>query len=161
MAEQPDAVLRRESRAVDTMVTESVRIKSEVVSADEREGDLRRILNFGHTIGHALEAETGYASFLHGEAVAVGMRGAAHLGLLAGACDTATRDAILDAVALYGPLPSHSGIRAENLAARLRGDKKTVHGKVHFVLPEQIGKVCIVSGLDEKMVVEAIRAALA
>jgi 3-dehydroquinate synthase len=161
MADQPGAVLARDPGAVDAMVSESVRIKSEVVSADEREGDLRRILNFGHTIGHALEAETGYTRFLHGEAVAFGMRGAAHLARLAGVCDAATRDAILAAVALYGPLPPHSGVSAENLAARLRGDKKTVHGKVHFVLPERIGKVRIVSGLEETLVIEAIQAALA
>ena len=161
MARRPEAVRAREPRAVDTMVAESVRIKSGVVSADEREGDLRRILNFGHTIGHALEAETGYGRFLHGEAVAFGMRAVAHLGSLAGVCDSATRDSILGAVALYGPLPALEGIRAENLAARLRGDKKTVHGKVHFVLPERIGSVRIASGLDEKMVIEAIQAALA
>ena len=63
---------------------DSVRMKAEVVSADEREGDLRRILNFGHTFGHALEAETAYARFLHGEAVAFGMRAAAHLAEITG-----------------------------------------------------------------------------
>ncbi len=161
MAERPDAVRAREPGVVETMVAESVRIKAEVVSADEREGGLRRILNFGHTAGHALEAETGYAGFLHGEAVAFGMRAAAHLGRLAGVCGASTAQSILDAVALYGPLPPLDGIRAGNLAARLRGDKKTVHGKVHFVLPEQIGKVRVVSGLDEKIVLQAIQAALA
>jgi 3-dehydroquinate synthase len=161
MAEESRAVLAREARAVDTMVAESVRIKAEVVSADEREGDLRRILNFGHTAGHALEAETGYTRFLHGEAVAFGMRAAAHLGLLAGVCGASTRDSILDAVARYGPLPALEGVTAANLAARLRGDKKTVHGKVHFVLPEQIGRVRIVSGLDPGLVIEAFQAALA
>lgn len=161
MAGQPDAVRARAPGAVDRMIAESVRIKAEVVSADEREGDLRRILNFGHTVGHALEAETDYTRFLHGEAVAFGMCAVAHLGRLAGVCDAATCQAILDAVALYGPLPPLDGIAAGNLAARLRGDKKTVHGKVHFVLPVEIGKVRIVSGLDEKLVLEAIRAALA
>ena len=70
------AVLAREPRTVDRMIAAAVRIKAEVVSADEREGDLRRILNFGHTVGHALEAETHYERFLHGEAVAFGMRAA-------------------------------------------------------------------------------------
>lgn len=160
MAEDSAAVRAREPRAVDTMVQESVRIKAEIVSADEREGDLRRILNFGHTVGHALEAETGYTRFLHGEAVAFGMAAAAHLGCLAGVCATATRDAILGAVAQYGPLPPLDGVRAENLAARLRGDKKTVRGRVHFVLPEEIGEVRMVSGLDDTLVLEAIQAAL-
>ena len=74
-----DAVLAREADALDYVIGESVRIKAEVVSADEREGDLRRILNFGHTFGHALEAETAYQRFLHGEAVAFGMRAAVYL----------------------------------------------------------------------------------
>ena len=69
-------MLAREPDAVDRIIAESVGIKAEVVSADEREGGLRRILNFGHTFGHALEAETGYTRFLHGEAVAFGMRAA-------------------------------------------------------------------------------------
>src|ERR1035441_2666039 len=73
------SVLERKPATVDHIVGESVRMKAEVVSSDEREGDLRRILNFGHTFGHALEAETGYTRFLHGEAVAWGMRAAVYL----------------------------------------------------------------------------------
>src|SRR5262249_18259142 len=73
-------VRARRPAAVDHIIAESVRMKAEVVSSDEREGDLRRILNFGHTFGHALEAETQYRRFLHGEAVAWGMRAAIYLG---------------------------------------------------------------------------------
>ena len=76
LAERRADVLARKAGAVDRIIADSVRMKAEVVSADEREGDLRRILNFGHTIGHALEAETAYTRFLHGEAVAFGMRAA-------------------------------------------------------------------------------------
>src|SRR5208283_4928039 len=75
-----DEVLAQSPEIVDRIIAESVRIKAEVVSADERESGLRRILNFGHTFGHALEAETGYTRFLHGEAVSFGMRTAIHLG---------------------------------------------------------------------------------
>ena len=67
---------------VDRMICDSVRIKAEVVSGDEKEQDRRRILNFGHTFGHALEAETGYSRFLHGEAVAWGMKAATLLGAM-------------------------------------------------------------------------------
>src|SRR5271155_1812770 len=73
------AVLAKTPATVDRIISDAVRIKAEVVSADEREGDLRRILNFGHTIGHALEAETQYTRFLHGEAVAFGMSAATAL----------------------------------------------------------------------------------
>src|SRR6202161_4010600 len=71
-----DGVLRQDPEIVDRVIADAVRIKAEVVSADEREGDLRRILNFGHTFGHALEAETKYERLLHGEAVAFGMQAA-------------------------------------------------------------------------------------
>ena len=79
LVERKDAVLAQDPAVVDHIVGESVRIKAEVVSADERESGLRRILNFGHTFGHALEAETKYTRFLHGEAVSWGMRAATHL----------------------------------------------------------------------------------
>ena len=79
---------------LDRIIAESVRIKAEVVSADEKEGDLRRILNFGHTVGHALEAETRYQRFLHGEAVAFGMNAATELASLVGLLDHSSRDSI-------------------------------------------------------------------
>jgi len=132
-----------------------------VVSTDEREGDLRRILNFGHTFGHALEAETGYARFLHGEAVAWGMRVAVYLAESTGHLSAEDAVEILDQIRLYGPIPPLDGIPAENLLARLVHDKKTVQGKVHFVLPVRIGEVTVVSGIDEKLVLQAIRTALA
>jgi 3-dehydroquinate synthase len=154
-------VLAQAPEVVDRMIGESVRIKAEVVSADARESDLRRILNFGHTYGHALEAETRYLRFLHGEAVAFGMRAAVHLAQLTGHLPADEGSRILDTIAAYGPIPSLQGISAENLLARLATDKKTLQGKVHFVLPEKIGQVKIVSGLDETAMLAAARAALA
>jgi len=158
---QRDAVLAKEPAVVDRIIEESVRIKAEVVSADERESGLRRILNFGHTFGHALEAETAYARFLHGEAVGFGMRAAAHLARSVGEVADSDAAGILDAVDRYGPLPSLRGIPAERIAARLVSDKKTIQGKVHFVLPRRIGEVAIVSGVDDGAVLAAIRSALA
>ena len=80
MRREPQRVLAHTPGVVDRMICDSVRIKAEVVSGDEKEQDRRRILNFGHTFGHALEAETGYSQFLHGEAVAWGMKAASLLG---------------------------------------------------------------------------------
>jgi 3-dehydroquinate synthase len=150
----------REPAAVDHIIAESVRMKAEVVSSDEREGDLRRILNFGHTFGHALESETQYRRFLHGEAVAWGMRAAIYLGEMTGYVSAEDSLEMLNLLAAYGPIPPVTGIPAENLVARLVHDKKTVQGKVHFVLPVRIGEVTVVSGIDEKPVLEAIRSAL-
>lgn len=154
-------ILARSPDLVERMICESARIKAEVVSADERESDLRRILNFGHTFGHALEAETNYSRFLHGEAVAFGMRAAVYLAEMTGWLANDESREIVSAIALYGPIPSLEGISAANLVARLASDKKTLRGQVHFVLPERVGQVVIVSGLDEKVLLAAAQAALA
>jgi 3-dehydroquinate synthase len=153
-------ILAREPEAVDRIIADAVRIKAEVVSADERESGLRRILNFGHTFGHALEAETGYTRFLHGEAVAFGMRAATHLGGMTGHLSAEDSLAILLTLDLYGPIPPLDGISAENLLGRLVHDKKTIRGNVHFVVPVRIGEVEVVSGIDERMALAAIRNAL-
>lgn len=153
-------VLTRDPEVVERMIAESVRIKCEVVSADEREGGLRRILNFGHTVGHALEAETEYRRFLHGEAVGIGMKAAAHLSHLAGSLGPAARDEILETVDHYGPFPELSGIEPESLMARLEKDKKAVQGAVHFVLVTRIGETEVVAGIEAAAVREAIRLAL-
>ena len=161
LAEHRDAVLGRKADAVDRIIADSVRIKAEVVSADEKESDLRRILNFGHTFGHALEAETGYRRFLHGEAVAWGMRAAIYLGERTGYVSAEECIEMLDMIKRYGPVPPLEGIGAGNLLARLAHDKKAVLGAVHFVLPVRVGEVTIVSGVLEKTVLEAIESALA
>lgn len=160
LAEHREEILARKPEAVDRIIADSVGMKAEVVSVDEREGDLRRILNFGHTFGHALEAETGYTRFLHGEAVAFGMRAAIYLGEITGHCSAEDSVDMLDLLQLYGPIPALGGISPENLVARLAHDKKTVQGRIHFVLPVRIGEVTVVSGVDEEAVREALRSAL-
>jgi 3-dehydroquinate synthase len=159
--ESAESVLAQHPALVERVIGDAVRIKAEVVSADEREGDLRRILNFGHTVGHALEAETGYTRFLHGEAVAFGMRAATAIAQRTGDLATADRASIERVIAKYGPIPSVDGISAERLAQRLSADKKTVQGKVHFVLPTCIGEVRIASGIDPRLVIESIEEVLA
>lgn len=161
LAEHSSDVLARRPEAVDHIIAESVGIKAQVVSADERESGLRRILNFGHTFGHALEAETGYTRFLHGEAVAFGMRAAVYLAQMSGHLSAEDAVDILEAVRLYGPIPSLAGIAAERLLARLASDKKTIQGRVHFVLPEHIGEVRVESGIGDEPALAAIQAALA
>jgi 3-dehydroquinate synthase len=161
LAERADDVLAQRPEVVDHIVAESVRIKAEVVSADERENGLRKILNFGHTFGHALEAETKYIRFLHGEAVSWGMRAATYL-----ACDLkllGDRDGeeMLAALDRYGPIPTVAGIEAHALQARLVKDKKTIRSRVHFVLPVRIGEVVVRTDVPDAPVTRAIEAALA
>ena len=153
-------VLKLDPAIVDSIIADAVRIKCEVVTDDEREGDLRRILNFGHTIGHALESETAYSVFLHGEAVAFGMHAATELAVSLGMLDRSTGDRIRRVVSAYGVIPSTQGIAAENLVARTRGDKKTVQGKVHYVLPVAIGEVKVVSNVPDETVLAAVRIVL-
>jgi 3-dehydroquinate synthase len=160
MLSRREDVLKHAPDIVDRMIADSVRIKAEVVSADEKEGDLRRILNFGHTFGHALEAETGYTRFLHGEAVAWGMSAATRLARMESLLDAADEAAILECVNSYGPIPPLEGLDPLRLAARLKGDKKTIQGKVHFVLPDRIGHVRITAQVDERLVLSAIESAL-
>jgi 3-dehydroquinate synthase len=156
----PERVLAQEPSTLERIIAGAVRIKAEVVTADEREGDLRRILNFGHTFGHALEAETGYERLLHGEAIAWGMHAATILAERSGRLSAAEADRIHDVVVRYGPIPSLEGVHASRLAARLRSDKKTVQGRVHFVLPVRIGAVEIATGIDDALVLDSIRTAL-
>src|SRR5437763_2291503 len=123
LAESSAAVLARQPEAVDRIIADSVRMKAEVVSSDEREGDQRRILNFGHTFGHALEAETGYTRFLHGEAVAFGMRAAVYLGEQTGYVSAEDSVEMLETIDSYGPIPPLAGINPESLLARLLHSK--------------------------------------
>ena len=153
-------VLAMTPDVLDQMIASAVRVKAEVVSADERESDLRRILNFGHTIGHAIEAETQYCRFLHGEAVAWGMIAATHLAVFCGMLDVASTARVVQTVKAFGPLPDASDLDPQHLISRLAKDKKTLQGEVHFVLPTRIGEVKVVSGIDPALVHKAIDAAL-
>jgi 3-dehydroquinate synthase len=147
--------LRRDEATLEWVIAESVKLKAEVVSSDERESGLRRVLNFGHTIGHALEAETKYRRFLHGEAIAWGMIAAAHIAATVGRIDINAARRISDAVIGLGPLPK-VGVRSRNILRLLRADKKTRDGSVHFVLPREIGKVEIVNDVPDQVVIEAV-----
>ena len=148
-------ILKRDPVELEGLIAQSVKLKAEVVSADEREGGLRRVLNLGHTIGHALEAETGYRSLLHGEAVAWGMIAATNIALTVGRTDSVTAGRIADAVLSLGRLPELK-VRARKILARLQADKKTQGGVVHFVLPREIGKVEIAADVPDGVVIGAV-----
>ena len=148
-------ILKRDPAELEWLIAQSVKLKAEVVSADEHEGGLRRVLNLGHTIGHALEAETGYRKLLHGEAVAWGMIAATNIALSVGRTDSVTAGRIGDAVLSLGRLPELN-VSTAKIIGRLQSDKKTQNGVVHFVLPREIGKVEISSDVPESAVVGAV-----
>ncbi len=147
--------LRRDPVMLEWVIAESIKLKAEVVSTDERETGLRRVLNFGHTIGHALEAESRYRRFLHGEAIAWGMIAATEIAKEMGVCADATRRRIGDAVLRAGALPRVVA-RGKDILGRLATDKKTREGLVHFVLPRELGKVEIVNHVPPSLVLAAV-----
>ena len=138
------------------VISRCCKIKAAVVEADEKESDLRRILNFGHTIGHAVEAVSGY-TLAHGSAVAMGMVAEAKLAVLKGILENREQERLENLIREYG-LPV--AIPPEYDRARIREylltDKKTIGGKVFFVLPASIGKVIITDQIEAGMVAEVL-----
>ncbi|MDA8156384.1 MAG: 3-dehydroquinate synthase [Actinomycetota bacterium] len=127
------------------IVATSCRIKAQVVSRDERESGLRAILNYGHTVGHAIETLTNYKKYLHGEAVAIGMCAEAEIASRKGLITRPEVEQIQSVVEAYG-LPSSlpKGLLKRNdIAKAMTLDKKVLAGEVRMVLPERIGKVLI------------------
>jgi 3-dehydroquinate synthase len=149
-------VFNRDPHVLVPAIVESCRIKAHVVTEDERESGLRRTLNYGHTIGHALEAVTKYRLFRHGEAIAYGMLGAADLAVERGALAERERQALAALIAKLGPLPSLADLSIPDVMAAIKRDKKVVHGRLHFVLAIEIGATMTIDDVTE----EELRATL-
>jgi len=144
------AIFNRVPEALTPVIVESCRIKAGIVAADERESGLRRVLNFGHTAGHAIEAVTKYRRFRHGEAVGYGMLVAAELAKSRGALADRDRQALSDVIASLGPLPPIADIEPNLMLEAMQRDKKTVDGRLHFVLPIAIGATTIADDVTDK-----------
>jgi 3-dehydroquinate synthase len=149
IAQHSKAIFAREPEVLLPAIVESCRIKAKVVSSDEREGGLRRILNFGHTVGHALEAVTRYRRYRHGEAIALGMLAAADLAVARGALAERERQSLAQLIALLGPLPPLADLARTEVLEAIRRDKKVVNGRLHFVLPIEIGATATVDDVTE------------
>jgi len=134
------ALLRRDRAAVEYVIPRCIRIKAMIVGKDERESGLRQILNFGHTLGHALETATGYKKFLHGEAVGHGMIFATLLGLAIGQLGVKDAARIIGLILSVGPLPWIPSLSNSQLRSLVVSDKKVHAGEIGWVLPSVIGK---------------------
>ena len=156
VAHDTKKIFARDPDVLLPAIIESCRIKARVVSADERESGLRRILNFGHTIGHALEAVTKYRRFRHGEAIALGMLGAADLSVTRGALADRERQALAQLITQLGPLPAVADLGRDEVLDAIRRDKKVLHGRLHFVLAIEVGATMTVDDVTE----EELRGAL-
>jgi 3-dehydroquinate synthase len=153
-----DRLLRRDPKALDWVLPRCIRAKARVVARDEREAGLRLALNFGHTLGHALEAATGYRRFLHGEAVGWGMMAAAEIARAEGLLAPAAARRICDLIARVGPLPPLPQGRAARILAAMRADKKARASRLRWVLPRRIGRVEIRAGIADSLVGEILAA---
>jgi 3-dehydroquinate synthase len=156
LAKEREAVLGCERRSISRVIARCCEIKAAVVERDEKEGDLRRILNYGHTLGHAVEAASNF-SLIHGLAIAIGMRAAADLAVLGGHLPREEAEKIRQLLTDYG---METAVPAELDRGRIKDylqiDKKTIAGRVFFVLPTEIGKVIITDQVDKNHIDEVL-----
>ena len=148
----------QDSRVLTRVIVDCCRIKADVVQRDEREDGPRRILNFGHTVGHALEAVTGYRRFRHGEAVGWGMAAAARLSVMRGTMSSEEEHELSSLLYRLGPRPAVDDLRVNDILDAMSRDKKVRHGRLHFVLCGGIGRTEIVSDVSKSELRAAVRA---
>jgi 3-dehydroquinate synthase len=151
------SLFARQPGSLIPVISESCRIKAAVVAEDERESGPRRVLNFGHTAGHALEAVTKYRRFRHGEAVGYGMLAAAEIAFARGVLPQADRDALKALIVKMGPLPPIADLESSQVIEAVGRDKKVVQGTLHYVLPAAIGKTIIAADVTGEELGEALR----
>jgi 3-dehydroquinate synthase len=157
ISKERKAIFARTPETLMPVIAEACRIKADVVGADEREAGPRRILNFGHTAGHAIEAVTKFRRFRHGEAVGYGMLVAAEIAVARGALADRDRQALADLVASLGPLPPIADISPAHMIDAMKHDKKMMAGRLHFVLPTMVGATTIVDDVTEKEIGDALK----
>ena len=147
-----DAILGRDPAVLEEVIERCCTIKARVVEADEREGDLRRILNFGHTIGHAIEAASDF-TLAHGAAVAIGMVAVSDLAVAKGLFGGDDAARLRDLIAAYGlPVAIPAGLDRSRMKGYLKTDKKAVGGRPFFVLPTAIGTVTITDDVADELI---------
>ncbi|MGC9328310.1 MAG: 3-dehydroquinate synthase, partial [Candidatus Hinthialibacter sp.] len=149
-----DLLLQADPDICIRIIPWNCRIKAAVVERDERESGLRAILNFGHTFGHALESLTGYQSYLHGEAVALGMLLEAQLGQKMGLTPSPVVDAIQEILVQARYPLQKPGLSSDALLSAMLHDKKVEQGALRFIFPVEIGKVVIQTVTDLNLIRE-------
>ncbi len=157
LADNRDGILGLDQETLTHVITRSCEIKAEVVSRDEREAGLRSILNYGHTIGHAIESTTGYGRYLHGEAVAIGMNLEARLSHALGILDEGEMSRIKGVMDAYGlPTAMPEDIDTDGMLNAMALDKKVLAGKLRFTLPERVGSVKLLVEVEREKILELL-----
>ena len=160
LEQKQEQILSGEPDVLARVLVAAIQIKAEVVTEDEKESGIRMILNFGHTLGHAIEAATGYKKLLHGEAVGWGSIAALHLGMSRKSLHADDFARAANLIVSYGPLPRFRAT-AQQLVDLTASDKKTRSGRRAFVLPVGIGKVEVVYDVTDAELLTAAEALLA
>jgi len=150
-------ILSHDPKALEHIIATSCAIKARVVEKDERESHYRMVLNFGHTIGHAIESLTGYSTYTHGEAVAIGMVYAAKLSQLTGRCSEDVPPRITGLIKNFGLPTKLPSLKAQDMIQSMYLDKKTAHKKIRFILVKDIGSIEIVDHVTEPHIEEALK----
>ena len=151
-------ILARHEGALTELIARKVAIKGAVVSADEREAGQRAHLNFGHTIGHAIELFAGYDQMPHGQAVSLGMVAACHMAARRKMIPQADADAVSNLLTKLGLPTQHADLIGGELWSIMQRDKKTRGGQVRMVLPTRLGEVTIVDDVTAEEVADAVSA---
>lgn len=155
---EAEAVVSRDAGALEHLIHRSVLNKAEIVTQDEKEAGIRALLNFGHSFGHALEAETAYQRFLHGEAVAIGMVIAARLSESRGLCVPGTTERLATLLRRYGlPVQVPADLSISGLARGLALDKKAVFSGLRLILLDSIGSARVDDRSGEQEIGDAMR----
>jgi 3-dehydroquinate synthase len=153
-----DDIVALDRRVLAGVIAECCRIKADVVQRDERESGPRRALNFGHTLGHALEAVTRYRRFRHGEAIGWGMLAAARISAARGLMTGNDESRLRDLIERLGRRPSVSDLRIGDALDVIWRDKKVVSGRLHFVLASGIGAIEIATDVSRQELAKGLRA---
>jgi 3-dehydroquinate synthase len=152
------AIFERHDDDVETIVRRAIRVKAAIVSRDVREADQRRLLNYGHTVAHGIEAAMSYQGITHGEAVGWGMIAANTIAVKRGILARDVADRIERVIRSYDPAPLPDGIDPQSILAATEHDKKNTGSARVMVLPREIGDCVVVSDVTEEEVADAIRA---
>jgi 3-dehydroquinate synthase len=149
--------LEKNELNIEEIIKRSVEIKAEVVNQDEKEKGIRSVLNYGHTFGHVIENLTNYKTYLHGEAVAIGMIMANELSIELGFLTPEENERIKKLLQKYD-LPTTFKIKdEEEFYEHFFADKKTMNNKIKFIIPEHIGKYKIVENIDKEIILKVLR----
>jgi len=145
----------RDVSSLERVISRCCEIKAGVTARDEIEQDLRRILNFGHTVGHALEVATGYDLLTHGEAIGWGMIAETYLSQIKGWIDEATCERVVHCIKSLGPLPRIDSVSREEILQAMQRDKKRQDGQLVLVALQAVGQTLIAKDVEKPLLLEA------